>query len=138
MTYKFLEHTADIKVYAEGGSWEEAYEESAMAMKEVILDHEEIEIKKNIKKKINISGKDPENLLYNFLEEFLYLLDAEDFVLSKAKVVSVSENNELEAEVVGDKISNYNISNKVKAITYSDMAVVKKGDKFICEFVLDV
>jgi len=136
--YKFLPHTADVKIRAIGKSFEQAYSESAMALKEIILDHEKIEIKPQIKKKVKLVGNDSENLLYKFLEEFLYLLDAEDFILSKISNIKLLENNELEAEIIGDKASNYEISNKVKAITYNEMFVGKKGKEFICEFVLDV
>ena len=81
MAYKFFPHTADVKFQAEGRSLEEMFSEAGMALKEVIA--EGVEVKSGIKKKIEVSGKDLENLLYNFLEEFLFLLDAEDFLVEK-------------------------------------------------------
>lgn len=145
MAYKFLEHTADVKVHVEAKSIAKAFSESALAFNELIFRHEKIEIAHEIKKKIHISGKDDCALLYNFLEEFLYLLDAEDFILSRISKIDVSPGK-LDAELVGDNASNYKISNDVKAITYNEMKVEKqinraksgKINSYIIEFVVDV
>ncbi|HDK42597.1 MAG TPA: archease [Candidatus Pacearchaeota archaeon] len=117
--YIFLPHTADVKFQASGKTIEEAFENSALALKERMCN---AKIKAKIEKKIEISGRDFENLLYNFLEEFLYLLDAEDFITSKIKSIKISKFK-LKAIVVGDKASNYKFSNDVKAITYNEMFV---------------
>lgn len=137
MTYKFLSHTADIKIRAEGENIEEAFSESALALKEIILRHEKRMIKPKVKKKISVKGKDNSALLYNFLEEFLYLLDAEYFILSKIEKIKIN-NGKLSADIIGDNTSNYKISNEVKAITYNEMKVEKKKNKCVVEFVLDV
>ncbi len=146
MGYKFLEHTADVKFLTEGKTLEEAFKASALALKETIL-KEKIEIKEKQEKEFQVYGKDYESLLYNFLEEFLYLLDAEDFLLSEIKKIEIKKSKHrkyiLKAEVKGDKASRYKFTNDVKAITYNDMfvkQVEKKGkeEKFICQVVLDV
>mgnify|MGYP003978744279 FL=1 len=80
MTYEFLEHTADIKFRAKGKSIEEVFKESAMALKETMT--KGTEIKKIEEKDVGVEGKDYESMLRNFLEEFLFLFDAEDFILS--------------------------------------------------------
>jgi SHS2 domain-containing protein len=145
MKYKFLEHTADVKFLAEGKTIEECFKAAALALKETII-KEKIEIKKGEKQKFQIEGKDYESLLYNFLEEFLFLLDAEDFLFSDIKKIEIKKNKEkgyiLKAEVLGDKASRYIFTNDVKAITYNDIFVKKqkkgKNEKFICQVVLDV
>lgn len=134
MKFKFFEHTADVKFQAFGSSLEEAFENSALALKEIIAG--KMKVKTKIKRKLRVVGKDNESLLYNFLEEFLFMLDAKDFLFSKVKLKI--RNNKLEAEVKGDRASNYKFTNKVKAVTYSEMFVKKDGDKFICQVVLDV
>ena len=155
MTIKFLPHTADIKFQASGATLEKAFEESAKALKQTIT---KLKIQDKQERKISIKAKDNEALLYNFLEEFLFLLDAEDFLLNKIIKLEIhSPDNKdstkggtsrrrdlgghlfkLVAQVSGDKASNYKISNEVKAITYNQMFVKKSKDKFICQVVLDV
>ncbi|MDD5192831.1 MAG: archease [Candidatus Nanoarchaeia archaeon] len=135
MKFKFLEHTADIKFQAFGKSLEEVFVNAALALKEIMT--RGIKVKSRINKKFEISGKNNERLLYNFLEEFLYLSDAEDFLLSKIKDIKI-KNNKLIAEVIGDDAESYKFSNNVKAITYSEMFVKKEKDKYTIQVVVDV
>ena len=132
--YEFLEHTADIKFQAFGKSVEEVFENSALALKETIYKKQ---IQEKEEKEIEAKGKDFESLLYNFLEEFLYLLDAEDFLFSKIKEIKI-DDFKLRAIVIGDKASSYNFTNPVKAITYHEMFVKKEREKWIAQVVLDV
>lgn len=135
--YKFLEHTADVKIKVEAKDMNTAFIESARAMKEAILD--KIKIQSKIQKKIKVQGKDKEALLYNFLEEFLFLLDAKNFIFSEVKGLNISkkEKYELEAIVYGDKANKYDFSNDIKAVTYNDMKISEKKNKVGIIFVLD-
>ena len=134
--FKFLEHTADVKFQAFGKTLEKAFENSALALKETISG--KIKVKNKVKKKFEIKGKDNESLLYNFLEEFLFLLDSEDFLFSKINKIKIKDNK-LICKISGDKASSYKFSNDVKAVTYNSMFVrqEKKGG-WICQVVLDV
>ena len=133
--YKFLEHTADIKFQAFGEDLEECFKNAALALKETISG--KIKPVGKIKKKISIKAKDKEALLYSFLEEFLFLLDSQDFLLGEIKKIKIKDR-ELKMEIVGDKANNYKFTNDVKAVTYSEMFIKKKKDKYICQVVLDV
>ena len=133
--FKFLEHTADVKFQAFGKNSEEVFENSALALKESISG--KIKIKEDKNKLIKAKGKDFESLLYNFLEEIIYLLDAENFLISKIKEIKIKDFK-LSAKISGDKASNYNFTNEVKAVTYNDMFVEKKGKRWVSQVVLDV
>lgn len=134
--YKFLSHTADAKFQAFGRTIEEAFENSALALKETIS---KLKIKEKQEKKIGVNGRDFESLLYNFLEEFLYFLDAEDFLPSKIKNIKIDKTKfKLKATISGDKASSYKFSNKVKAVTYNEMFVKQKGKNWTSQVVLDV
>lgn len=134
--YKYLEHTADIMFQAFGRTVEEAFENSAIAMFNAMYDGK---IKENIKKKIKVSGRDFENLLYNFLEEFLVLMDSEGFFMASCKVkIKKIKTYELEADITGDDAKDYAISLDVKAITYNNMFVKKEKDLWTCQVLIDV
>ena len=135
MKYKFLKHTADIKFQAFGKNVEEVFENSALALKESMCG--KIKIKSDFKKNIKISGKDFESLLYKFLEEIIYLLEGEKFVISKIKKIEI-EKLKLTAEILGDRTSEYKFTNKVKAVTYNDMFIKCEKNKWIAQVVLDV
>ncbi len=128
MKYKFLNHTADIKFQAFGKSLEECFENAGYALFEIMF--EKIKIKPKIKREIKIKGSDLNNLLYNFLEEFLYLLDAENFIVGRIDKINIDKKKlVLTAELFGDKAENYRFSNSVKAITYNDMFIRKNFQK---------
>lgn len=138
MGYEFLEHTADVKFRSYGENLEDAFENASLALKEVIV--EDTEIKEKTIKEFSVEGKDKEALLREFLEEFLYLLDAENFIFSKIKVLDIEKNKlfKLKVKVIGDNASNYNFSNPVKAVTYNDMEVKTVKNGWMCQVVLDV
>jgi len=98
-------------------------------------------IKSKKKFKFEVNGRDLESLLYNFLEELLFLFDTEEFFLSKVEKIKIDrEKLKLEAEVSGDKAENYEIHLDVKAITYNEMFVKfeEKKKQWTAQVVLDV
>jgi len=136
--FKFIKHTADIKFQAFGKTKEECYKNAGLAFVKSMVDEDVNSVKK---KKIKVEGKDEVSLLYNFLEELLVLLDSEEFVVGKIDSLKISYGK-LEAEVSGDKASNYEFHIDVKAITYSEMFVKEKvidGRKiWVGQVVVDV
>ncbi|HIG52260.1 TPA: archease [Candidatus Pacearchaeota archaeon] len=133
--YEFFEHTADVKFKSYGGSLNEVFENCALAVSKIISRDGKIKSKK--KKKIEIESDNNESLLYNFIDELLYLLDAEEFVVSKA-VVKISKTK-LKADIFGDDSQSYENLDHIKAATYSEMYIkeIKKG-KWEAQAVVDV
>lgn len=136
MKFKFLEHTADVKFQAFGKTLEEAFKNSALALASVMYKPEKI--KPELEKKIEISGIDEKSLLYNFLEEFIFLMDSEDFLINKIQKIEIKENK-LSAVVLGDnKTNKYEIKGDVKAATYAEMEIKKEKNKVVVQVVLDI
>jgi SHS2 domain-containing protein len=136
--YKFLEHTADAKFQAYGNNMGEAFSNAALAMFSVITDTKKI--KKKIKKEIKVKGTDLKSLLYNFLEELLFLLDTNSFLLNKIEKISIKKMEgkySLNATIAGDKADNYETSGDIKAVTYNEMEI-KENDKVMVQVVLDL
>lgn len=134
MKFKFLKHTADIKFRAFGETEEEVFENAAYALINIMCKGK---VKPLIKKKIKINGKDNESLLYNFLEEFLFLVETQEFLLAKIKNIKI-QGNKLVCEVLGDDSRNYELHRHVKAVTYNEMFVRREKNKYICQVVVDV
>ncbi|MFH1358709.1 MAG: archease [archaeon] len=84
--FKFLEHTADIKFQAFGDSLEKCFKNAGYALINIIC-KDKIKSKKS--KKITVKGRDKESLLYDFLEEFLYLIDVGGFLISEIKNLKI-------------------------------------------------
>lgn len=134
MKYKFLEHKADAKFQAFGKNLNEAFSNAALAMFSIMVNTKKIEGR--TKKEIKVKGKDKKSLLYNFLEELLFLLDTEHFLLHKIEKLEI-KNNELKAKIIGDKISKkYEILGEVKAVTYNQMEIKEKP--YMVQVVVDL
>ena len=134
--FKFLAHTADIKFKAFGNSIEKVFENSALALFNTIYDKR---IKNKKKFKVSVQGHDLESLLYNFLEEFLILIDSKNFLPGKIKNLKMDlKKFKIEAEILGDDAGDYQISMHIKAITYNEMFIRKQEDKWISQVVLDI
>lgn len=135
--YKFFEHTADAKFQAYGKSMEEAFSNAALAMKSIMT---EKKVEGKIKKNIQATGNDLKGLLYAFLEEILFLLDTEQFVLNEVEKISIKEEGKfiIEAILSGDKADKYQICYDVKAVTYNEMEIKEEKDKIMVQVVLDL
>ncbi|MBU4501596.1 MAG: archease [Nanoarchaeota archaeon] len=140
MKYKFLEHTADTKFQAFGKTLEESFSNAAIAMFEVLLETKKV--KKKITKKIKVEAQDKEGLLYKWLEELLFLLDTDFFVIHNVKNMEIKQKGKkylLVAEVEGDTYKDeYGMHGSVKAVTYNEMFVKEEEGKATVQVVLDI
>lgn len=131
--FEFLEHTADIKMRVVGKELKDIFETTVLAIAEYCSGGEKLSNKK--KKTINVKGQDNESLLYNFIDEILYLIDAEHFIPVKATVKL--KGYSLKAELSGDSTKNYKLEH-IKSATYAEMSIKKLRDNWEAVFVLDV
>jgi SHS2 domain-containing protein len=150
MKYEYIDHTADLKVKAYGKTLEEAFANVVIGGFDFLTPTSKI--KKKIEKKIIVSAKRVESLLYDFIEELLFLLDTEGFMISSFKDMNIKEvkkkgavNFSLQCIALGDSYKNYEVKGDIKAITYSEMSIRKekaiggKGkDGFVVEVVFDI
>ena len=137
MSYEYLDHVADVEFKARGHTLKDLFFSAADALNDTIRG--EIVILETTEKNLSVVGKNLEELLHNFLEEFLYLLDADNFLVSKITEFEIDEElKTINAKIVGDDAKNYVFTNDVKAITYNEMFVRKEGVGWDCQVVLDV
>jgi SHS2 domain-containing protein len=158
--YKSLEHSNGLKLLVFGRNLEEVFENSAYALIGVVYSDK---VKDALITKLKVVGEDYEELLYNFLEQILFLLNSEKFILNKINRISNIRLNkdgkyELIAEISGDDVSKYELCLGVKSIIYDKMFVkfpdsrinrkfnalktdsfsAHEKKKWICQIVLDV
>ena len=132
--YEYFDVTADIGFYAYGNSLEEAYENAGLAMFDVVTDIDKV--KKEESEEIEISSEDLVSLLYDYLDELLFLQDTEflffsDFKVTIEKIAGDSfEKYKLKCIATGEEI-NWGIHthrSEVKAVTFHQMDVTKEDD----------
>ncbi|MBW2999096.1 archease [Candidatus Woesearchaeota archaeon] len=122
--FDILEHTADGKFRAYGKNLEEQFGNAVLAMFSFMFKLEDIEPK--IKKEVKATGKDKNALLYNWLEEFLVLLDLDAFIPCKIKEIKITKTDkgfEAKGIVLGDSVGEHKHIGSVKAMTYAEMEI---------------
>jgi SHS2 domain-containing protein len=124
--YDLLDHTADIGVKAYGETLNEAFENAAKAMFDIITDESEIEFVGQYS--IELRADDLEQLLVDWLDELLFLHSAKNLVFSHFKVNINKKEKKLIANIFGEKfdLSKHKIGTEIKAITYHMLEVRKK------------
>ncbi len=111
-----MEHTADSLVEVHGRDLNERFENAAYAMFDLITDAGRVKPKGEVK--IVLSADAREQLLVDFLQELLYLNDAEDLVFGKFEVNT--DGRKLEAMAWGEKFDPKRHEKRavVKGVTY--------------------
>jgi SHS2 domain-containing protein len=139
--FEFLEHTADVLIAAHGQTLEEAFENAALAMFEVMTDTTKIDpIQED---SVEVEAEDEYALLYSWLEALLVKFEVKGMLFSKFKIDKMQDTSDgykLQASVWGEKFNAEKHPQKVavKAITYHRMEIIKEHDKTTLEFILDI
>lgn len=139
--FEFLEHTADILIAAHGQNLEEAFENAALAMFEVMTDT--TKINPGQEDTVEVTAEDEYALLYSWLEALLVKFEVNGMLYSKFKITSLQDTDEefkLTATIWGEKFNAEKHPQKVavKAVTYHRMELIKEHDKVTVEFILDI
>lgn len=136
MKYKYLEHTSEAKFKAFGKDINELFKNSALAMMNILGDTRKVEAK--ITKRIEIKSRDRLSLLYDFLNELIFLLDTAGLFVCDVKKIKITKSFELEADIVGDSCKNYELHGDLKSVTYNDMSIKKTKRGYEAVVVVDV
>jgi SHS2 domain-containing protein len=120
--YEILEHPADLKIRAFGKTKEELFLNTLKGMAEN-LKPEMNEI--IAKRKIKISSPDLGALLIDFLNEVLYLIQANKEVYTDINFKKLN-NTELEGELIGRETKRF--GEDIKAVTYHDLDIHQEKD----------
>ena len=139
--FEYLEHTADVYVAAHGKTLEEAFENAALAMFEVMTDTDKVSA--DVEDHVEVEAEDEYALLYSWLEALLVNFETKNMFYSKFKISKIEETAEgfrIKAAVCGEKFNAEKHAQKVgvKAVTYHRMEILKELYKVTLEFILDI
>jgi len=139
--FEFLEHTADVFIAAHGKNLEEAFENAALAMFEVMTATEKVS--PEVEDSVEVEAEDEYALLYSWLEALLVKFEIKNMFYSKFKIANLEETSDgfrIQATVWGEKFNTEKHTQKVavKAVTYHRMEIIKEIDKVTLEFILDI
>lgn len=135
MTFRELEHTADVRIRVEAGSLEELFSEAARALMTIMYGGAE---DRGLKEPIEVSAHDRESLMHTFLSEVLYISEVRDIVVSGATVTI--EGNDLAGTLTGEPFSpeKHSSGMEVKGISFSGLSITHDHDSYTLEVIFDV
>ena len=135
-TYEILDHPADAKFRAEGDNLEDVFSASVEAFSEIVRGYSGV-----YNHKIKVESENLDALLFDFLDELIFLQDSRGIVVSHATEMSIEELDDgwsLEANIMTDDITSEVDFMDVKAPTYSEMDVGFDNGKWYAQAVLDI
>jgi SHS2 domain-containing protein len=129
--------TADLTVDTWGETLSEAFENAALAMFNAMTPLEGVE--KEETRKFTVEGDDLGSLLFNFLDELLYIHEVDLIVFSVFKVDLDQENNRLVAVCRGESfdLGRHIQGIAIKAVTFHGMRIERDDGAWTIRVVLD-
>lgn len=117
-----MEHTADVGIVAYGDSIDKAFANAGRALFSLITDLEDINEQEY--RDIEVTAPDREALLVAWLNELIYLFDAEDMLFNRFDITEFSTTC-LKARVYGEVADNsrHRLKTGVKGATYHMLEV---------------
>ncbi|MBU1203450.1 MAG: archease [Nanoarchaeota archaeon] len=113
--YRFVEGpTSDVMFEAYGKTSKELFENSALALSEVICKIKQVKPKNKIK--VQVRAESLRELLFNWLQEIIAQVDINEMFFSKFKITKITDTT-LTAELYGQPIQPELGETVVKAIT---------------------
>jgi SHS2 domain-containing protein len=143
MPYRYLEGltSADIAFEATGKTAEEMFESAGVAVLGTMV-HDPKKIKPKVKRMIEKTASDIGKLLFDFIDELIFLKDAEQMFFSKfkAKISGKEGDYSLIVEARGEKIDpkRHDIVIDAKAVTMHKFEVKQTPSGWRAQVIIDV
>jgi SHS2 domain-containing protein len=143
MPYRFLEGLtmADIAFEATGATLEEMFISAADAVTNTQLENLK-EIKAKVSKEFTLKAGEPERLLHDFLQELIFLKDAELLLFCeyRLKISKTREGLVLVASLKGEQLDQkkHSLLVDVKAVSWHQFKVEKTADGWKAVVIIDV
>jgi SHS2 domain-containing protein len=135
--YEVFEHTADLGLRITASDLNNLFAQAGKGFFSLIVENiEDIALKENLT--IKIEGNDLEYLLFDWLNELLYISETKHLVFSEF-TVSIDDKG-LSATVAGEKLdlSRHSLDHEIKAITYHGLLVKEENNGWLAEVILDI
>ena len=141
MSFKLIDHTADVAVIVEGNSLEEIFISACQAWKFVTIDS--VSEKFESSKKLIFNSSNYEILLSDLLTELNFQLLTKKWVFISIKNILLQELNssiQLEVEIFGEKFdpNKHQIKEEIKAVTFHQMKIEKVDNHFETKIIFDI
>lgn len=135
--FELFDHTADLGIRVRAPSLEQLFAEAAQALLATIVVNSD-DVVPITEKTIIIQSTELELTLVDWLSELLFLYETEGMVFSRFEVSLDGAN--LQATCFGQHVDEaiHQLQHEVKAITYHGLKIVRVGDEWLAEVIVDI
>jgi SHS2 domain-containing protein len=135
--YELFEHTADMGLRVRADDESTLFADAARALFSAIVANLK-DVRLVEERHVEIDGNDRDYLLFDWLNELLYLFDAERLLLAEFDVHVAPSG--LKAVVRGELVDleRHQLEHEVKAITYHGLKVEHKETGWLAEVIVDI
>jgi len=141
MPYRFFKDIAiaDVAFEATGKTLEEVLESAGLAVTNTMV-KDLGSVKRKVKKRISVKSDSEEMLLFNFLQEIVFLKDSKKLLFSKFAVRVKRKPLHLSCVAEGEKLSmkKHELLVDVKAVTFHRFEVEETKAGWRAQVILDV
>lgn len=127
--------TSDVKFVAYGKDAKELFENAALAVSSVICEIGKVKPRRAAE--ASVEGKDLQDLLFNWLNYVVALVDTECMFFSSFSIEKMT-GTVLNAKCYGDDAKPENSLTVVKAVTYHEFSLEKAKEGYKATIVLDI
>lgn len=132
---------ADVAFEVEADSLNELFKQAGLAVTNIMVE-DLSKIEPLIKKEIELSSDNVETLLFNFLQELIFIKDTERLIFGRfdVEVIEREDNIALHANCVGEEINldKHKVIVDPKAITMHKFETKKINKRWWARVVVDV
>ena len=134
--FEIVNHIADVGIIAYGSDMRQAFANAAKALFSLITELDDVD--EVMYRDIELTAPDKESLLVEWLNELIYLFDAENIVFKRFDITKLN-NTQLKARSYGEKVdrAKHKLKIGVKAATYH-MLKVSPNDGYKVQVLFDI
>lgn len=137
MFYQPISHTADIGFKVWGRTLEELFANAARALTDCLVEISDAASTQTVF--VQLTAESREELLVKWLEEVLYHFETESLIGLSFNVTRC-EPADFRAAIHGIEWdpARQPLKTQIKAVTFHELEILKKGDQFEVQIILDV
>lgn len=126
--FEFVDHTADVGIIAHGKDLAEAFANAAYGLFSIMTDP--AKVAENLSHEIVIDSDDVETLLFDWLNELIYIFDTRNLVFRRFEITGFSDQH-LKAFCHGERYdpARHHLKLGVKAATYHMLQVDRQNNR---------
>jgi len=135
--YEIFEHTADLGLRVRAPTLEALLIDAGRGLFAMVVENLS-DVAPAVTRDFQIAGSDPTYLLFDWLNELLYVCDTERLAFSQFDVRLTAEG--LSAVARGEPFdpARHRLTHEIKAITYHELKVEETSEGWMAEVIVDI